>query len=604
MCGIYATNINQTESETLNKIESIKFRGPDHTGIKNYGKLILAHLRLAILDLDERSNQPFEYERLVIVFNGEIYNFEEIRQELVKLNYQFETTGDTEVLLKGFHCWGVNVVEKLNGMFAFVIYDKKIDKLYVFRDRLGVKPLYYYWNNKGEFEICSQLRPISSNKKINSEAISIFLDCGYIPSPYSIFEDVFKLLPGCYLEIDLKKNVLVENRYWDLQKQDVRNISYEKAKEQLHDLLIDAVKIRLNSDVPFGAFLSGGIDSAIVCCIAAKYGNNQLNTFSIGFEEKKYDESKIAKKYSEIIGSSHTETICKSEDFTSLISTLVSVYDEPFADSSALPSLLLNKVTKSYVTMALSGDGGDESFLGYNHFTFVERVGKYFKLPKTLRQFFKGVFSNDSESAILDRINKLVSMSEIEDLIIRVFIGNNTLLLKRDLKWLKHYSKYLSLSENSIQKTADLNIKLWLENDSNVKVDRASMAYSIEVRSPFLDYRIIEFARTLPVDYKFDTQTKVKKKILRDILKEYIPEDIFNQPKKGFSVPLESWIRGELKQEFEDIFKDKYLDIIPNFNKEKFKKIFKEHLDGKKNNKVFIWRVFILLKWYKEFKYI
>lgn len=598
MCGIYLTNIPFTEKAIQGKLETIQFRGPDYTGVTADNNLIFGHLRLSILDLEERSHQPMKYKHFTIVFNGEIYNFQDLKNELIECGYSFETTGDTEVLLKGYEHWGESLVPKLNGMFAFAIYNAETDKIFCSRDRLGVKPFYYYWKD-GQFEICSQLRPIHENKSINREAVSMFLDCTYIPSPYTIYNDVYKLSPGNNLTIDLKTSELKIKEYWNLKEVKDSGLSYDEAKNQLHTLLKDAVKIRLQSDVPFGSFLSGGIDSALVSSIAAKVSTNQIKTFSIGFDDPKYDESKIASQYADIMGSIHTETICRPEDILEMIPKLIEVYDEPFADSSALPSLLLNKVTKKHVTMALSGDGGDESFLGYNHFDWVVKFRKLLKIPFAVRYFCSLFLVGNIIGKRTEPFNRILKTKIDNDFIKGVFIGYNSLIKKRNLNWLKPYENSLVLSNDLIQRTADLNIKLWLENDSNVKVDRASMAYSVEVRSPFLDYRIIEFARTLPVDYRYLPGRK--KRILRDILKEYIPEEVFDQPKRGFAVPIGTWIRTELKQEFVDNLQDDFLNQVPNLDVKKFQKMFKLHLEGKHDYSSYIWRVYILSKWYQEF---
>lgn len=598
MCGIYLTNIPFEEEEVETKLESIQFRGPDYTGIKKVSDLTFGHLRLSILDLDIRSHQPMQFENLTIVFNGEIYNFSKIKEELKSLGYTFTTTGDTEVLLKGYKEWGESVVPKLNGMFAFAIYNSLTRKIFCSRDRLGIKPFYYSWKD-GQFEICSQLRPISQNKKLNEDAISMYLDCTYVPSPFTIYKDVHKLSPGNNLEIDLVTQKYTIKEYWNLKEVRDSGLSYEEAKSQLHELLKDAVKIRLQSDVPFGAFLSGGIDSALISSIAAKVADEPIKTFSIGFEDPKYDESKIAAQYAKIIGSVHSETICKSEHILEMIPKLVTVYDEPFADSSALPSLLLNKVTKQYVTMALSGDGGDESFLGYNHFDWVAKFKVLIKIPFWVRASVSKLLVFNILKSKTQPIKRIFNIKSKNDFIAGIFVGYNSLLKKRNLDWMANYDGYKFWSKDLFQSTADLNIKLWLENDSNVKVDRASMAYSVEVRSPFLDYRIIEFARTLSVSYRYVSGRK--KAILRDILKEYIPEEVFNQPKKGFAVPIGTWIREDLKKEFVENLSDDFLNQVPNLNVVKFKKMFQDHLEGKCDYSSYVWRVYVLSKWYQEF---
>lgn len=600
MCGIYLTNILYQQNKVKSKLQSISFRGPDYCGIKKIDNLYLGHLRLSIIDLDARSNQPMTFKNLNIVFNGEIYNYQEVKQELELLGYEFTTKSDTEVLLIGFYEWGKAILDKINGMFAFSIYNSKTKIIFSARDRIGVKPFYYYWKN-GKFEICSQIKPLLESKQLNKEAISIYLDCMFIPSPYTIVQDVFKLQPGHYMLIDLKKNSIKINEYWNLKPVKLKNISYERAKQELHELLKDAVKIRLQSDVPIGSFLSGGVDSALVSSLASHVSHSKINTFSIGFKDPKYDESKIAETYAEIIGSNHTTTTCTVEDVKELISKLTSVYDEPFADSSALPSLLLNKVTKKYVTVALSGDGGDESFIGYNHFNSLVKNKYIIDIPYFIRKNLS--FSPILKIFGLDtyRVKNALNTNTRNDFIENIFSRKGFLLKKRNQNWMKYYQGYKQWSNIFLQKAADLNIKLWLENDSNVKVDRASMAYSVEVRSPFLDYRVIEYARTLPMHFKYEKGKQ--KKIIRDLLKEYIPERIFDQPKKGFSVPIGDWMRSELKEEIMTALDDEFLNKVPNLNVEKFKNLLHNHMNFKENNAPHIWKLFILRKWYDEYNF-
>jgi asparagine synthase (glutamine-hydrolysing) len=601
MCGIYVTNLPLSREEVSTKINRIKYRGPDFTGTKCIDNLSFGHLRLSIIDLDNRSNQPMDFEEFTIVFNGEIYNFNSIKSELIDLGYSFETEGDTEVLLKGYKEWGDQVVKKLNGMFSFVIYNQITKKLFCSRDRLGVKPFYFSWED-GKFEICSQLKPISDNKIINEDAISMFLEFSYIPSPYSIFKDVYKLPPGNNLSIDLNSSTYTISEYWNLNNVEVLDCSYESAKNQLHDLLTDAVKIRMQADVPFGAFLSGGIDSALISSIASKVSTKPIKTFSIGFNDPKFDESKIAKEYSKIIGSIHTEKICTPEDVLNLIPKLFEVYDEPFADSSALPSLLLNKFTRQQVVVALSGDGGDESFLGYNHFDLISKFKIILKIPYKIRHFFSYILRLNLFGRRSESIRRILNYKNSNDFIKGIFLGFGSILKKPYDGWFSSYSNFSTWSDNLYQQTADLNIKLWLENDSNVKVDRASMAYSVEIRSPFLDYRIIEFARKLPISYRYIKNRK--KRILRDILKLYIPEQIFNHPKKGFSIPLGKWIREELHDEFLINLSDDFLNKVHNLNVIHFKEMLKLHLEGSHDFSSYIWRVYVLSKWLQEYGFI
>lgn len=601
MCGIYISNIPNNEGQVEKKLKFIQFRGPDNTGISKVDNLFLGHLRLSIIDLGHRSDQPMVNENLNIVYNGEIYNYLQLKEELKSEGFSFSTTSDTEVLLIGYKAWGKDLIPKLNGMFAFAIYDASTKDVFCARDRLGVKPLFYFWND-GKFEISSQLGPLADGKDISEAAISMYLDCGYIPSPFSIFENVHKLPPGKTMTLNLKTNKLTIETYWDLQKTEPIFISYEDAKKELHELLEDAIRIRLKSDVPIGSFLSGGIDSALVSSIASKISERPLKTFCIGFEDPSYDESTIAAEFAKLIGSNHTTIMCKAEDVLKLIPRFVEVYDEPFADSSALPSLLLNSVTKSYVTVALSGDGGDESFLGYNHFYSVAKYMNLSKIPKFLKNLILEILKTKSLKSKFSHLAKVLEIRNVHYFIEAIFIGYDSLQKKRNTNWLSTYRSYLNLSADPIQKAADFNIKLWLENDSNVKVDRASMAFAVEVRSPFLDYRIIEFARKLPVSFRYKKNRR--KLILRDILKEYIPESVFDQPKKGFSIPIGYWIRNDLKSVFEENLSDSFLNQVPNLDILKFKKLFAEHNNGESDHSHLIWRLFVLSKWYQKFGFL
>lgn len=598
MCGFYLTNLPLKEDELKIKLKGISHRGPDFTGILQQDNLSFGHTRLSILDLDPRANQPMLHEDYVLVFNGEIYNYKTIKNELEELGETFSTQGDSEVLLVGYKRWGKALVPKLNGMFAFSIYDREKKEVFSARDRLGVKPFYYSWD-KGKFEICSQIKPLSEGKTIDQEAIEIYLQTGYVPSPWSIYKEVRKLKPGFLMTVKLDSQEIEFEQYWELQSPKETKLSYQEAKEELHELLKDAVKIRLQSDVPYGSFLSGGIDSALVSAIANKEENGNLQTFTIGFDNPEYDESALAGTFSKIIGSNHQETICSAKDLIDLFPVFFMTYGEPFADSSAIPSLMLNKTTKPHVTVALSGDGGDESFLGYNHFEWLTKFETFFKLPYFIRQFIGIVVPFKYLGKRGDGIQNILKYKTFDNFIEGIFNGFGSFLLKnKNTSWLKEFSLFKKLSNDPLQRAADLNIKLWLENDSNVKVDRASMAYGVEVRSPFLDYRVIEFARTLPVSYRFHNGKR--KRILRDILNEYIPENVFDVPKKGFAIPLADWMRNELKEDIKLLLNDEFLNSIKGLNVERVKEFMQLHFSNKGDYSTYIWRVYVLSKWFKN----
>lgn len=595
MCGIYVTNLSIDQDNLKRKLNFISHRGPDFKGYFQKNDLSFGHTRLSILDLDTRSNQPMIHNEFTLVFNGEIYNYKTIRKELEELGEIFSTQGDSEVILIGYKRWGKNVVPKLNGMFAFSIYDQGKNVVFSARDRLGVKPFYYSWDN-GVFEICSQIKPLSDGKTIDNEAIDIYLQTGYIPSPWSIYREVRKLKPGFTMTMRLIEKEIQFEQYWELQQPKVTKLSYQEAKNKLHQLLIDAVKIRLQADVPYGSFLSGGIDSALVSSIANNLEKGNLKTFTIGFDDKQYDESKLANHFSKIIMSDHKEKTCSPKDLLDVLPKFFKVYDEPFADSSAIPSLLLNKYVKSELTVVLSGDGGDESFLGYNHFEWLNKLKFIYFIPQWIRKIIAKSFPFSLFGKRGEGFKSILLYKSIDDFIEGVFSGfGNLLLIEKDKSWLKSFEKFRFSSKNPLQKLADLNIKLWLENDSNVKVDRASMAYGVEVRSPFLDYRVIEFARKLPLDYRY--KKGKRKRILRDILADYIPEKVFDVPKKGFSIPIGKWIKNELKNEFEIALNHNCLNRIKNLDKNKLKLFKKLHFENRGDYSAYLWRVFVLSKW-------
>lgn len=594
MCGIYLTNHSFSEQTIRKKLNKIQYRGPDYQGYTEVNTLKIGHNRLSIIDLDPRSHQPMQIEGYSIVFNGEIYNYKEVKMQLEYEGVMFNTTSDTEVLLKGYISWGEDVLKVINGMFAFAIYNEEDNQVFVARDRLGLKPLYYSWN-KGKLELASQLSPLTNNGKIDEESVLMYLNTGYIPTPKSIYKCINKLPAGSYAQFDLEKLTKSIVSYWKLEDVKPINITYHKAKKELKELLQDSVKIRLQSDVPYGSFLSGGIDSALVSSLANEVLSEPLKTFTIGFQEKKYDESSVAQEFADQIGSDHRTITCKSNDLLMLIDDFFKVFDEPFADSSALPSLLLNKFTKPHATVVLSGDGGDESFLGYNHFKWIKYVSLAYIIPYFIRKIMKFLIPNRLLGKRGKSIKNILGYKTLDKFIQHIFTGFDTISQKKGQAWFKPYQKYLHSAKESIQKAADLNIGLWLEGDSNVKVDRASMAYSVEVRSPFLDYRVVEYARSLPVHFRY--KGNVRKRILRDILEDYIPKEIFNQPKKGFSIPLNSWIKGELKNEISLYFDEEKLNQIPGLNCNKAKKIFQKHLLSKADYSSYIWRIYVLSKW-------
>ena len=594
MCGILVSNENLNLAQAEARLQKIGFRGPNRLNINKVDKIILGHLRLSIIDLDPRSDQPMIYDDFHIVYNGEIYNFKDLKNTLLNLGYNFKTESDTETILVGYKHWGKNVVDHLDGMFAFIILDRKKNILFGARDRLGVKPLYYSFVN-GIFEACSQLRPIANGKKISQIGLSIYYDLGYIPAPFSVFENVHKLKPGNCLELDLSSKKLKTWSFWDIEN--LSHQSYKSTnKDEVLSILKDSVKKRLVSDVPLGVFLSGGIDSTLVAKIAKDEKTN-LTSYTVGFESEKFDETKRAKIISKKINLKNQTSKFSNEDLVDELKRHVLAFDEPFSDVTSLGTLLVNKKASKKIIVALSGDGGDESFFGYNHFLWLKLFLYIEILPKKIRSYLSKFFIRYSENNDNQRffnIGKILEGSRA-DLMKNIFLGFDRLSLNKDSWYEQHFQKYLTYSSCPYQQLSDLNIKLWLEGDSNVKVDRASMAYSLEVRSPFLDYKLIENLRKIKLKFRF------RKKILKDILTDFGFNKGFFDKKKGFSMPIEDWTKIDLKEMIITELTDEFLNSLPKFNVIKFKKMLNKHMNSNRNYSDYIWRIFILKLWYNDF---
>ena len=596
MCGIYFSNQRLQIEQIEEKLASMEHRGPDNLSFKFVDEVTLGHVRLSILDIDKRGNQPMQYNDLWISYNGEIYNYVELRDDLIEKGYDFDTTTDTEVILKAFHFWGKDFVSRLNGMFAFAIYDSKKKITYCYRDRLGVKP-FYYIHNTNHFELSSQLSNLSHSKQISKEGLNSYLLTGFIPSPLTIFSDVKKLAPGSLMIFDNQSHKLNINTYWDIKKITTKpSRDFHKNKKKLKQLLIDAVRIRLASDVPLGAFLSGGIDSSLICSLLIKeLGVKDLKTFTLKNQGVAFDESKKAQQYASLLDTKHHTLSIDAQDLLEAVPLLIKVFDEPFADSSAIPTLLLSKKIKKYVSVVLSGDGGDESFLGYNHFFNFVIVSRILRIPHIIRKLLAPLIPFKWLTNKHEILRKIFLLEKPNDFIIETFIGGVNYLKTPQIGFLNEYSHYLEKSNNGIQKMADFAIKFWLENDSNVKIDRSSMAHSLEVRSPFLDYRIIEFARLLPISHRF--RLTKRKIILKKLLASYIPEKLFKMPKKGFEIPLKLWINNELKEDIKSVLNQTFLETIPNFKSKTFLDSMGLHFNGGKDYTRHIWRLYMLAKW-------
>ncbi len=598
MCGIYGTTIPYSDGIVREKMARISFRGPDYTGVQRYDQVIFAHNRLAIIDLDARSNQPFSYMHLHIVFNGEIYNYKDIRRELERKNYQFNTSSDTEVICAAYLEYGADCLTRFNGMFAFVIYDTRKNELFGARDRFGKKP-FYYAHDHSSFEFASQPSQINIDRglSVNEEAINQYLIWGYVPEPQSIYAEVKQLPAAHYFKYDLKSHKLKITEYWTLDYgwKNKFEGSYEEAKEALALILADAVKIRMNADVPLGVFLSGGIDSSLIAALATKEIDH-VKTFSIKFNEKGFDESAYASQVAKHLGTDHYTIECNYNDGIELIENFNRFYDEPFADSSAIPTMLLSKNTRKHVTVALSGDAGDEAFLGYHRYKWIKQVNSLFYAPHGVRKALAGLI-NQSPSYRHKLIAMGISMEDVEKLYVKMF-GNmeNSWVKQPDLA---KYNPLMHILTNPskplLERISDFDIKTYLNGDINTKVDRASMAFSLESRSPLMDYRVMEFSRSLPTAFKYTNGNQ--KRILKDLLFDHVPARMFDRPKAGFTMPFQHWFRNELKEYVMDNLSADNLKNIPGIHLKRTQEIINEHMTGKWNRYPQIWKLLVLSQW-------
>lgn len=580
MCGIcgFITKKNVTIEQLNQMNHTMNHRGPDDSGAEmvelSGGRVLgLAQRRLAIIDLSPLGHQPMHSKdhRISVVFNGEIYNYRELKEELK--DYSFLSNCDTEVIIAAYLKWGETFVQKMNGMFAIALIDKQKDTLFLYRDRMGKKPLYYYTDNsQGECDIifASELKPIMQypyfEKEINEDVLGRYLFHQYICGRPSIFKNVYRLQPGSYLTYT---NGLMQTRkYWDISEKYHRGmnseqIDYASAKTELKSLLIDSIKKRMISDVPLGTFLSGGYDSSLITAIAQSLSDKPVKTFCIGFREKEYNEAEYAGKIAEYLGTDHTELYISQEDMLSLVDSIPQYYDEPFADSSQIPTMLVSQLAKQQVTVVLSGDGGDELFCGYT---------KYEKEPLAQKlDAVGGVIRNISRMPIVNRF-------DIEE---RLPYRWKTIVKNEDKTAKTQYGSmnYISTVGNMLGIGADqtrilydethyrekdwqrramlLDQETYLPDDILCKVDRATMKYSLEARCPILDHRIVEYSYRIPQQFKYYKGDK--KHILKDITYDYIPKKLLERPKKGFGVPVDEWLRGSLKERIIDYSDESFL---------------------------------------------
>ena len=635
MCGISGfikfqnnLSVDSLKKYSLLMANTLEKRGPDQLGYwcDETSGIALSHRRLSIIDLSTKANQPMVSfnKRYIIVFNGEIYNFKIIRSYL-KEKIQFKTNSDTEVLLELISSVGPKkAINLLNGIFAFAVWDKKKRKLFVCRDRVGVKPVYTYYDGVN-FAFASELKALKKlpwiNLELDKKSISSYVRLNYIPSPYSIFKNVSKLSPGSFLEIDLKKS-LKKKKYWKILDI-IEKKKFASSNDTFH-IIENAVKNQMVSDVPVGVFLSGGVDSSIIAALAQKNSKKSINSFTIGFKDDQFNEARFAKKVSRILGTNHNEVFFNFKNLADLIDLIPIVYDEPFADSSQLPTLLLSQITKKKVTVALSGDGGDEMFAGYYRYFLVEKYQKYiFKQPLLFKLLLRKIINLipkklwDNLGALLpnnyggkqfgDKLLKLSSLltnkdeTSFQQRIISNCNDLSDLLYEKEEKKVDYFDKkYETLFKDTTFRMQVLDFLIYLPDDILTKVDRASMNNSLEVRVPFLDNHVIEHA------FSLEKKNKIKgsegKIILKKILKNFLPDSLINRPKMGFGIPLDNLIRENFSDKIEYYLNSKIVRDQNIYNLEYFNKLWSEHKDKKRNWQFLLWNFLVFQMWFEHWE--
>ncbi len=630
MCGICGFNWDDKKLIKL-MTNTIKHRGPDDKGHYTDKNVSLGHRRLSIIDLSKNGKNPLPNENSdsFIIFNGEIYNFQEIKNNLTK--HKFRSNTDTEVILHAYEEYGEECLKKFNGMFAFCIYDSKKKILFIARDRLGIKPLYYY-KNKDKFIFASEIKCILQNneikREINKQSLNKFISLRYVPGEETIFNNINRLSSGHYLKYDLKTNKLTIKKYWDLKiDNNARGFNEEYYSKNTYELLKDSVKKRLISDVPLGAYLSGGIDSSAIVALMHKINqetNNteEIKTFSVGFEQGDYvNELPYAKQVSELFNTNHKEIFIKP-DVIKVLPEIIWHLDEPMADPALIPVLLLSKQAKKDVTVVLTGDGGDETFAGYDQYRFLKwgNTLKHIPLSHNTSKIMKL-----TPNFILDRLYKHSSRMGKDsfkkvDLMIKAFKNNNqskayyellslindderkSLLTEEnytDINYTDLNNEYFRTKQDFTNQLLHFDTKNLLSESFLMKTDRMTMAHAIEARVPFLDHRLVQFAYNTPSNLKL--KNNITKYVLKKSLSKILPHNILHRKKQTFHVPIEQWLKNDLKPFFDSMLDEKEINKLNLFNYSQINKIFKNYNKGELFYARQAWNLICFKIWHDRF---
>ena len=636
MCGFSGFYHRTANYDRLTALKSmtdcIVHRGPDgDSQWSDESGIALGHRRLAILDLSENGRQPMHSHsgRLTIIFNGECYNYQELRSELDQHNpRQWRGHSDTEVILEAIEFWGLEAtLKKIVGMFAIALWDHQHRELILARDRMGEKPLYYGWS-KGALLFGSELKSFRKHPcfegQLNPTAVDQMLRYGYVPAPYSIYQSYSKLTPGTYrrfTQVDLQANLTPdETIYWSLETRlEQQSLSDLAVVDRLEDLLSHAISQQMLADVPLGAFLSGGVDSSTIVALMQKQSSSPVKTFSIGFNEAGFNEAEYAKAVAQHLKTDHTELYVTNQDALDVIPNLPSIYCEPFADSSQIPTYLVAKLARQKVTVSLSGDAGDELFAGYNRYLMVEKIWNSIRwLPQSLRKtaaFALKTLPTHALNAIGktlpgvpnqlgDKIKKVADIIPLDHLAIydslishwrhHDAVSKTTIGLSPFSKSIRESEKTKSFTEQMMY----LDALSYLPDDILVKVDRAAMANSLETRVPLLDHRVVEFAWSLPLEQKL--KQGITKWPLRQVLYRHVPKELIERPKQGFGIPLDQWLRGPLKDWASTLLDRKKLEASGLINPDFVQMKWQEHLTGGRNWQYGLWNILMFQSWFEE----
>jgi asparagine synthase (glutamine-hydrolysing) len=584
---------------------TLAHRGPDDEGVweSSDRSVVLAHRRLAIVDLSPLGRNPMAWDggRLQITFNGEIYNFLELRRELERAGHRFRSQTDTEVILAAYDEWGLESLSRLVGMFAFALWDERLRQLWLVRDRLGKKPLYYTATD-GVLRFASELKALVADPSVRCEldadAMRLYLRYGYVPSPSTVYRDVKKVPPGHFLLV--RDGAVAVKRYWDPVEYACRKqrLSDEDAESELERLLSQSVRQRRIADVPLGAFLSGGIDSSLVTALMQEQSSAKVKTFTIRFDNPAFNEADDAARVADFLGTEHYERTCSDQDLLDTVERLPAMFDEPFADSSAVPTYLVSKVARERVTVALSGDGGDELFFGYPRYLYHASSAWLWKLPPPLLRTaarianalpqrrikrIADVLTNDDA----DRYSRFVTWWSQADIVALTGQAPAAPVLYDDAR---RRAAEISADERPLL----LDLVSYLPEDILTKVDRASMAVSLEVRAPLLDHRVVEFALGLPLGLKL--RGRESKWLLRRLLYKRVPQRLLDRPKMGFGVPLADFFRGPLREDMNRALKSTVLEDL-GIEASIVRGLWTDFLAGRRHRVDLLWQIYMLIAW-------